>query len=481
MQRGNKVNYIQGRDRHQKTSFPETLDDYIKEDNPVRFIDAYIDQLDLQQLGFQHTILNETGRPPYNPADMLKLYVYGYLNRIRSSRSLEREAGRNLELMWLIARLQPDFKTIADFRKDNLKAIKMVCKDFAMLCKRLELFGSELVAIDGSKFRAVNSKKRNYNEKKLRRALKDIETKIDLYTQELDEEDSKELEQSKPTTEELKEKISQIKERQQKYERILEQLLTSGQSQISLTDPDSRLMPVGQGVEVCYNVQSAVDEKYKLIVVADVTNEVTDQAQLSVMAKEAKAVLGVENLEAVADTGYYDGSEVKSCEQEGINCYIPKANTSANTKLGLFGKEQFTYNAEKDCYQCPAGKELTYRYTTIEEGREIRYYSTSACKTCPLKTQCTRNKRNRRITRWVHEEVLERMQKRMAAEPEKYRKRNMMVEHPFGTIKRWMDQGYFLMRGIEKVRAEFSLSVLAYNIKRVITILGIPAMVAAVS
>src|SRR5438876_6772863 len=304
MQRGNKVNYIQGRDRHQKTSIPETLDDYIKEDNPVRFIDAYIDQLDLQQLGFQHTILNETGRPPYNPADMLKLYVYGYLNRIRSSRSLEREAGRNLELMWLIARLQPDFKTIADFRKDNLKAIKQVCKDFAMLCKRLELFGSELVAIDGSKFKAVNSKKRNYNEKKLRRALKDIETKIDQYTQELDEEDAKELEQSKPTTEELKEKISQIKERQQKYERIIEQLLTSGQSQISLTDPDNRLMPVGQGVEVCYNVQSAVDEKHKLIVVADVTNEVTDQAQLSVMAKEAKAVLGVENLEAVADTGY---------------------------------------------------------------------------------------------------------------------------------------------------------------------------------
>jgi len=204
MQRGNKVNYIQGRDRHQKTAFPEILDDYIKEDNPVRFIDAYVDQLDLQQLGFQHTTLNETGRPPYNPADMLKLYVYGYLNRIRSSRSLEREAGRNLELMWLIARLQPDFKTIADFRKDNLQAIKQVCTAFAMLCKRLELFGSELVAIDGSKFKAVNSKKRNYNEKKLRRALKDIETKIDLYTQELDEEDAKELEQSRSTAEELK-------------------------------------------------------------------------------------------------------------------------------------------------------------------------------------------------------------------------------------------------------------------------------------
>ena len=477
------MKYIEGRDRHQKIIFPETLDEYIKEDNPVRFIDAYIDQLDLHQLGFQHSILSETGRPPYHPSDMLKLYVYGYLNRIRSSRSLEKEAGRNLELMWLIGKLQPDFKTIADFRKDNLKAIKMVCREFALLCKRLELFGGELVAIDGSKFKADNSKKRNYNEQKLKRALKEIETKIDQYTEEMDEEDAKEkeLEQASPTAEELKKKISQIKERQQKYQTILEELLSSGESQISLTDSDSRSMPVGQGVDVCYNVQSAVDEKHKLIVVADVTNEVTDQAQLRVMAKEAKAVLEVERLDVVADTGYYNGSEIKACEEIGITCYIPKANTSANTKLGLFGKEQFSYDKEKDCYHCPAGKELTYRYTTIEQGREIRYYSTTACKTCPLKTQCTRNKRNRRITRWVHEEVLERMQKRMAAEPEKYKKRNMLVEHPFGTIKRWMDQGYFLMRGIEKVMAEFSLSVLAYNIKRVITILGIPAMVAAIS
>jgi transposase len=356
-----------------------------------------------------------------------------------------------------------------------------VCTDFAMLCKRLELFGGELVAIDGSKFKAVNSKKRNFNEKKLKQALKEIEAKIEKYIQEMDEEDEKESEYRSPGAEELKGKINQLKERQVKYEGILGRLLNSGENQISLTDPDSRSMPVGQGVDVCYNVQSVVDEKHKLIVVADVTNDVTDQAQLSVMAKEAKAVLGVESLEAVADTGYYDGSEVKACEQEAISCYIPKANTSANTKLGLFGKEQFSYDAQKDCYQCPAGKELTYRYTTIEQDREIRYYSTSACRSCPMKAQCTRNKRNRRITRWVHEEVLERMQKRMAAEPEKYRKRNMMVEHPFGTIKRWMDQGYFLMRGIEKVRAEFSLSVLAYNIKRVITILGIPAMVAAVS
>src|SRR6267142_1896587 len=370
------MNYIQGRDRHQKTSFPEILDDYIKEDNPVRFIDAYVDQLDLQQLGFQHTILNETGRPPYHPSDLLKLYVYGYLNRIRSSRSLEREAGRNLELMWLIARLQPDFKTIADFRKDNLQAIKQVCRDFAYLCKRLELFGGELVAIDGSKFKAVNSKKRNYNEKKLKRALKEIEAKIEKYTQEMDEEDEKESENTSPGAEELKGKINQLKERQVKYEGILGRLLSSGENQISLTDKDSRSMPVGQGVDVCYNVQSAVDEKHKLIVVADVTNDVTDRAQLSPMAKEAKAVLGVESLDAVADTGYYDGSEVKACEEAGITSYIPKANTSANTKLGLFGKEQFTYDAEKDCYQCPAGKELTYRYTTIEEGREIRYYST---------------------------------------------------------------------------------------------------------
>jgi transposase len=483
MKRGSKVNYIQGRDRHQKILFPETLDEYIGEDNPVRFIEAFVEQLDLQKLGFQHSTLNETGRPPYNPADLLKLYIYGYLNRIRSSRNLEKEAGRNLELIWLIGKLQPDFKTIADFRKANLAAIKLVCREFAFLCKKLELFGAELIAIDGSKLKAVNNKRNNYNEKKLKKALEEIVVKIDRYTDELEEWDRKEAELSTPRAEELKSKIKELKERQDKYQQLLERLLKSEQSQISTTDPDSRSMSVGQGVDVCYNVQSVVDEKHKLIVVADVTNEGTDQAQLSVMAKEAKAVLGVEQIEAVADKGYYDGSEVKECEKAGITCYIPKANTSANTKLGLFGKECFKYDGERDCYHCPAGEELTYRYTTFELGREIRYYTTSAgtCRACPLKSQCTRNKKNRRITRWVDEEILERMQQRMASEPEKYRKRKMLVEHPFGTIKRWMDQGYFLMRGIEKVRAEFSLSVLAYNIKRVITILGVPAMVQAVS
>jgi hypothetical protein len=305
--------------------------------------------------------------------------------------------------------------------------------------------------------------------------------KIEQYTKELDEQDKIESNLSNPTAEELKDKISNIKERKDKYQKLLQELINSGESQISLTDPDSRLMPTRQSVEVCYNVQTVVDDKYKLIVVQDLTNDVTDQHQLSPMAKEAKALLEVEEIEALADTGYYNGNEVKQCEQSNINCYIPKANSSVNHKLGLFGKDRFLYDEEKDCYHCPAGQQLIYRYTTIESNREIRYYETNACKSCPLKQQCTRNKRNRRITRWVDEAVLERMQQRMVAQPSKYRKRKMLVEHPFGTIKRWMDQGYFLMRGIEKVKAEFSLSVLAYNIKRVISILGVQAMVKAVS
>ena len=477
------MNYIQGRDRHQTIQLPELLDDYITEENPVRFIDAFVEQLDLEKLEFQHSHLNSTGRPPYNPADLLRLYIYGYTNRVRSSRGLEKEAGRNLEVMWLIRKLKPDYKTIADFRKDNLEAIKGVWKQFLVLCKRMEMFGAELVAIDGSKFRAVNSKQRNFNEKKLERSIKYIEEKIDSYAKQLDEQDALESEQQSPTAVELKEKIEKLKERKHNYENLTEKLKASGQTQISLTDPDSRLMSMGKGADVCYNVQSVVDEKHKLIVVADVTNEVSDQAQLSKMAKEAKAVLGVEKIEALADTGYYDGSEVKECEKAGISCYIPKANTSANTKLGLFGKEKFIYQEEKDSYLCPAGEELTYRYETMEQGRQIRYYTTSAgtCRNCPLRAQCTRNKKNRRITRWVDESILEQMQKRMEADPEKYKKRKCIVEHPFGTIKRWMDQSYFLMRGIEKVRAEICLTAMAYNIKRLITILGVKRMVEAVS
>jgi hypothetical protein len=378
--------------------------------------------------------------------------------------------------LWLLRKLRPDFKTIADFRKTNRGAIKEVCRAFTVLCKRLDLFGGELVAIDGSKFQAVNSKGRNFSDAKLTRLLKEIDAKIDAYLKQLDRQDAVDVTAHTPTREELQAKLRRYQERKQAYEGYVEQLKQSGQTQVSLTDPDSRKMPTGQ---VGYNVQIAVDEKHKLIVAHDVTNAVTDRDQLASMAETAKATVGAETLTVVADMGYYHGAEVKKCEAQGIVAYVAKANTSANTKLGLFGKECFRYDATADVYRCPAGEPLTYRFSTVEQGRSIRTYSTAACSTCALKPQCTRNKESRRITRWEDEAVLERMEQRVSEHPEIMRKRKMLAEHPFGTIKRGMDQSYFLMRGQDRVSAEASLTVLAYNIKRVIKILGVTPLVRA--
>jgi transposase len=475
------MGYICGEGRNQMHLLPETIDDYIGEENPVRFLDAFVEKLDLEALGFQRAIPAETGRPAYDPGDLLRLYLYGYLNRIRSSRRLEKEAARNLELMWLLRKLRPDFKTIADFRKDNLVAIKQVCREFTLLCKEMELFGGELVAIDSSQFQAVNGKARNFSEKKLRRLMEEIDAKVEAYLKQLDGRDAVEEEVESPKAEELKRKLRRWEERRQRYAGYQQQLKESGEKQISLTDPDSRKMAREAGSQIGYNVQVAVDEKHKLIVEHEVTNAVTDQDQLAPMAQGAKELLGAEKLEVVADMGYYDGAEVKKCEAQGMTVYIPKPNTSANTKLGLFGKERFSYDKAKDAYVCPAGQELTYRFGTVEKGRSIRYYSTSACGSCVLKPQCTRNKENRRITRWEHEDVLERMQQRVKNHPEMMQKRKKIVEHPFGTIKRWMDQGYFLMRGKNKVSAEASLTILAYNLKRVINIVGVKGMIEALA
>ena len=391
------------------------------------------------------------------------------------------EAGPNLELLWLLRKLRPDFKTIADFRKVNRAAITQVCREFTMLCRRLDLFGGELVAIDGSKFHAVNSKNRNFSEAKLKRLLEEIEAEIEAYLKQLDRQDAEDATVPTPTAEELRERLRRSHERKQAYEGYLEQLKQSGETQVSLTDPDSRKMPTGQGSQVGYNVQIAVDEKHKLIVAHDVTDAVTDRDQLASMAETAKATVGAETLTVVADMGYYHGAEVKKCEAQGIVAYVAKPNTSANTKLGLFGKECFRYDATADVYRCPAGEALTYRFSTVEQGRSIRTYSTAACSTCTLKPQCTRNKESRRITRWEDEAVLERMEQRVSEHPDIMRKRKMLAEHPFGTIKRWMDQSYFLMRGQDQVSAEASLTVLAYNIKRVINILGVTPLVRALA
>jgi len=478
------MEHIQGSDREQMTLFPEALDDYVARDNPVRFLDTFIDSLDLKSLAFEHIVLKETGRPPYHPADLLKLYVYGYLNRIRSSRRLETESGRNLELMWLLRRLTPDFKTIADFRRDNRQAIRRVCRQFTVFCRQLELFGGELVAIDGSKFKAQNAKGRNFTQAKLKRQLKELDQKIDEYLEELDQADEEEKDlPEKPNAEQLWEKIEAMKRRQAQLRERQQQMKDSGQSQISLTDPDSRAMPVGGGEAtlVGYNVQLSVDAKHKLIVDHEVTNDVTDLGLLSHMAKSAKQALGVDAIDVVADRGYYDGQEVKACLEEDITPYLPKANTSANRKRGLFTKEDFRYDREQDRYGCPAGQALTFRFTTVEQERQIRYYATRACRECALKPKCTGNQRGRRITRWVDEHLLEAMQARVQAEPEKVGLRKQLAEHPFGTIKHAMNQGYFLMRGLEKVRAEMALTVMAYNLKRAIQILGVPKLVQALA
>ena len=476
------MSYIEGADRQQGWLLPERLEDYVSSDNPVRFLDAFVDSLDLATLGFQRATPSPTGRPPYPPGDLLRLYLYGYLNRLRSSRRLEREAHRNVELLWLLRQLRPDFKTIADFRKDNLQPLRGVCREFTLVCRKLELFGGELVAIDGSKFRAVNSKRRNFSATKLHQTLAEIDAKIDGYLQQLDAADAVEPDPTRPTAAQLQEKIKHLKTRKETNAQLLKQLQTSGQTQVSLTDPDSRSMKVGQGTEVCYNVQTAVDAKHKLIVEHQVTNAVTDMGQLTPVAVAAKQTLGVEKLEVVADMGYYWGVQVKECAEAGITAYIPKALTSANTQQGLYGKERFVYDAAQDCYRCPAGQELSYRSRSVELGRSIRYYRAPlrVCRACSRKAQCTRNQEARRLSRWEHEAVLEQMQQRIAAQPEKMKQRKALAEHPFGTLKRGMDAGYVLLRGLEKVRAEMSLTVLAYNLKRAINIVGVAALLAAV-
>ena len=476
------MGYVRGESRQQVYLLPEAIDDYVVAENPVRFLDVFVEKLDLAELGFTHATPAETGRPPYDPGDLLRLYLYGYLNRIRSSRRLEREAGRNVEVMWLLRKLRPDFKTIADFRQANRAAIKRVCREFTVLCRRLDLFGGELVAIDGSKFRAVNSKGRNFSETKLKRLLAEIDAKIEAYLKQLDRQDVVEATVRTPTVDELHEKLRHWQDRKQTYQGYVEQLKQSGETQLSLTDPDTRKMPTaGQGGQVGYNLQIAVDAKHKLIVAHALTNAVTDRDQLASMAEAAKAAVGAETLTVVADMGYYHGAEVKKCEAQGITAYVSKANTSANTKLGLFGKERFQYDPVADVYRCPAGEALTFRFATVEQGRSIRTYSTAACSTCALKPQCTRNKESRRITRWEDEAVLERMAQRVSDHPEILQQRKMIVEHPFGTIKRSMDQSYFLMRGKDKVGAEASLTVLAYNMTRVFNILGVAPLMNALA
>lgn len=474
--------HIQGRDRHTELQFPPTLDEYVSSENPVRFIDAFVDQLDLAALGFARVTAAVEGRPGYAPGELLKLYLYGYCNRIRSSRALERETHRNVELMWLLKQLRPDHKTIADFRKVHSEALRGACREFTQLCKEMELFGGELVAIDGSKFLALNNRRRNFTVDKLQKIFKEVDEQLALYLNELEQQDA-EAATAPEQTERLQHKLERLYERKAKHEALQTQMQAQGQTQLSLTDPDSRRMIDGNSTSICYNVQTAVDAKHKLIVAHTVTNDVTDQLWLSAMALQAQKALDVEAMDVVADRGYYDAQNIKQCLDAGMTPYVAKPPTSKSGPQGRFTKDAFVYDAETDAYTCPAGERLSFRYESLEKGRQKRHYkhSAAACRDCQLRAQCTVNTAGRRISRWIDEHLLEAMRERVHAKPQMMRRRRELVEHPFGTLKRGMQQGYFLCRGLTKVRGEMSLSILAYNLKRVFNILGVEPMLAALA
>lgn len=475
--------FIAGADRSQTTLFPPCVDDWIGEDNPVRVVDAFVDALDLGELGFDGVEPAATGRPSYHPSMLLKLYIYGYLNRVQSSRRLEREADRNVELMWLVGRLVPDHKTIADFRRDNGAAIRGVCSRFVLLCRQMHLLAGGSVAIDGSKFKAVNNRDRNFTKAKLERRRQQIEESVARYLSQLDTADRQEpTEILAAKTERLKEKVAKLEQEMQRLDGLEAQMLVQPDQQISLTDPDARSMATsGRGTGmVGYNVQVAVDTEHHLIVTHEVTNVGSDRAQLSGMAMKTKAVLETDRLDVVADRGYFSGEEILASEQAGVTVTMPKPMTSRAKTAGRFGKEDFVYVPEQDVYRCPAGEQLKNRFQTVERGMTLNRYWTSSCPSCPIKALCTTSK-ERRVTRWEHEDVIEAMQQRLDANPNAMRVRRQTVEHPFATLKARMGYTHFLTKTKPRVSTEMALHVLAYNLTRVLNIKGSKAILKAIA
>jgi transposase len=474
--------FVQGMDRGQATLLPECLDDWIGEDNPIRVIDAFVDALDLGEMGFAGVKPAATGRPGYHPSVLLKLYIYGYLNRIQSSRRLEREAGRNLEVLWLLKRLAPDHKTIADFRADNGAALRKVCARFVELCRELGLLATASVAIDGSKFKAVNNRDKNFTEAKVARRWAQLEENVARYLSQLDTADRQEPSEALAIKAlHLKEKMARLESEMLKLSAHEHAMLMSADKQVSLTDPDSRSMATsgrGSGV-VGYNVQTAVETENHLIITHEVTNTGSDRGQLARMGKAAQVVLRADKLEVVADRGYFNSPEILECHEAGITVTLPKPMTSGAKSEGRFGKQDFVYIAAEDIYRCPADERLSYRMTSEDNGKQMRRYWTTACPKCPLKSKCTTGS-ERRISRWEHEHVLEAVQERLDRNPEAMRVRRETVEHPFGTIKARMGATHFLCKTLPKVAAEMALHVLAYNLTRVMNIMGIRPLLAAI-
>jgi transposase len=474
--------FVHGEDRRQPALLPSCLDDYVTEDNPVRVVEVFIDELDLGALGFEGVQPAATGRPAYHPSSLLKIYLYGYLNRVQSSRRLEREAQRNIELMWLTGRLAPDFKTIANFRRDNGPAIRAVCAQFVVLCRQLGLFTRAVVAIDGSKFKAVNNRDKNFTVAKLAKRMEQVDASIVRYLAALDRADREDSDVAEAKTTRIKDKIDGLRRQMQALKQMEQTVRDAPDQQVSLTDPDARSMATsGRGTGVVgYNVQTAVDAEHHLIVAHEVTNQGYDRNQLAPMALRAQEATGCEEITALADRGYFSGDQVLSCEGTGIAPVVPKTLTSSGTKRGYFTRYDFVYDAEQDRYTCPAGATLTRsrpRSTTKDDFHEYRHLS--ACFTCPLKPRCTPDKL-RRIKRWKHEDVLDRMQARLDRMPDAMGIRRQTVEHPFGTLKAWMGSTHFLTKTLEKVRTEMSLHVLAYNLKRMIAIFGVAPLMEAI-
>ena len=466
--------FVEGVDRSQATFLPECLDDFVGADNAVRVVDVFVDGLDLRQLGFERVDPKSTGRPSYHPSVLLKLYIYGYLNRVPSSRRLEREAERNVEVMWLLGRLEPDHKTIANFRKDNGPAIRRVCGRFVELCRRAGLLAAASVAIDGSKFKAVNNRDNNFTRAKMQRRLNQIEESIARYLHQMDSADRQEPSPAIDSKVELmSEKIAKLKDEMQRLKKLEERMMASPDMQVSLTDPDSRSMATsgrGSGV-VGYNVQASVDTTHHLIVAHDVTTSGSDRAQLSRMAKQTKVALAVEELDVVADRGYFSSLEILACKEANVTVTLPKPVTSGIKAKGRFGKQDFRYIPDEDVYICPAGERLAYHFTNQEKGMTLHRYWSGVCQNCTIKNRCTTGK-ERRITRWEHEHLLDEVQHRLDRDPEAMRRRRETVEHPFGTIKARMGATHFLMKKLKNVRTEMALHVLAYNLTRVMNILG---------
>lgn len=460
--------YKKGQDRKQVVLIPETLDDFILEDSYVRFLDEFVDSYDLASLRFTHAVPAETGRPPYDPADLLKLYIYGSMNRLNSTRQLGHACKSNLEVMWLLRRLQPDFRTISDFRKENGQSIRTLFRDFIRMLKAMGIVTGEMLGLDGSKFAAANSKDNNYSEKKLERLIKHYDERIKGYLRQLDENDSREMDQP-DLKEQLQQQLELIKQRQESKKELLKALKESGQKQISTVDADSRRMKSGDGTIVGYNVQAIVDDEHKLIVDIEVTNSGNDSHELEKMAVRTKEILQQDSLKVAADSGYYRTEEIVNCEKNGIETYVSKPKSPSTN---YFAKSDFIYLKEDDCYICPAEQKLIYRGKIREHGRLLRRYETDACKQCLIRSKCTsRKKGNRRLTRFLDEELLEIVQQRSDNSPEIRIRRKAIVEHPFATLKR-RNGSRFLTKGIFKVGTEAVLMALAYDLGRVFKILG---------